>query len=141
MISLDWTLFLQFANFFILLVLLNFLLYRPLIRIMEERRQKTEGGHQHARDLEKQIQTRMEAYREKLQEAKTSASEERSALRAAAAEEEASIISDAQKKSSAQVKSVRDKVASEAQQARESLRGQAEGLAQQVASKVLGRSL
>jgi len=121
-ISLDWTLFLQFGNFIILLVLLHFLLYRPLLRIMEERRQATEGGHERARELEDEIQSRMKAYRDKLHEAKTRASEERAALRTAAAEEEGRILAEAQKKSSAQIKSVRDQVAKQAEEARKGLR-------------------
>lgn len=141
MISLDWTLFLQFANFLVLLFVLNLLLYRPLSRIMEERAQTVDGGHQRARDLENQIEAKMAAYREKLQAAKSKAAEERSALRAAAGEEESRILADAQKKAAAQVDKVRTQVAAQAQQARENLRGQADELATQVASKVLGRSL
>lgn len=141
MISFDWTLFLQFGNFIVLLALLHFLLYRPLLRIMEERRQATEGGHQRARDLEDEIQSKMKAYREKLHQAKTSANEERAAMRAAATEEEARILGEAQKKSVQQIKGVRDEVSKQASKARESLRGEAEDLAKQVASKVLGRSL
>ena len=141
MINLDWTLFLQFANFLVLLFLLNLLLYRPLSRIMEERDQTVQGGHQRAKDLENQIEAKMAAYREKLQSAKSKAAEERNALRAAAAEEEARILGDAQAKAADQVKTVRNKVASQAQEARENLRGQAEELATRVASKVLGRSL
>ncbi|MGE4345059.1 MAG: ATP synthase F0 subunit B [Geoalkalibacter sp.] len=141
MISLDWTLFLQFGNFIILLVILHFLLYRPLLRIMEERRQATEGGHERARELEDEIQSRIKAYRDKLHEAKTRASEERAAMRTAAAEEERRILAEAQQKSSAQIQSVRDQVAKQAEEARKGLRSEAQDLARQVASKVLGRSL
>jgi len=140
-IDFDWTLFLQLANFLVLIYLLNVLLFRPLGRIMEERKQATLGGHQRARDLEAEIQAKMAAYREKLQEAKSKAAEERAALRTAAAEEEARILADAQQKGAAQITALRNQVEREASAARKNLRDGADALAHQVASKVLGRSL
>lgn len=141
MIEFDITFFIQLANFLILLFLLNMLLFRPLRRVMDERKQITDGGHQRARDLEEQIQAKMAAYREKLQGAKSRAAEERSALRAAAGEEEARILSDAQKKAAAQLETIRSQVDREAAAAGQNLRDNAAQLAEQVASKVLGRSL
>lgn len=141
MIDFDITFFIQLANFLILLFLLNLLLFRPIRRVMDERKQITDGGHQRARDLEEQIQAKMSAYREKLQDAKSRAAEERSALRAAAGEEEARILSDAQKKAAAQLETIRSQVDQEAATAGQSLRDNAAQLAEQVASKVLGRSL
>jgi F-type H+-transporting ATPase subunit b len=140
-IDFDFTFFIQLANFLILLYLLNVLLFRPLRRVMDERKQITDGGHQRARDLEEQIQAKMSAYREKLQDAKSKATEERNALRAAAGEEEARILGDAQKKAAAQLQAIRGQVEREAAAAGQSLREDAAQLAGQVASKVLGRSL
>ncbi|MDO3378473.1 ATP synthase F0 subunit B [Geoalkalibacter halelectricus] len=141
MIDFNWTFFLQLANFLILIYLLNVLLFRPLTRVMDERKQATTGGHQRARDLEEQIQAKMAAYREQLQAAKAEAATERAALRLAAGEEEARILGAAHQKAADQLKAIRNQVDQEAAAARQSLRDSAGQLAQQVASKVLGRSL
>ncbi|KIH77840.1 F-type H+-transporting ATPase subunit b [Geoalkalibacter ferrihydriticus] len=141
MIDFDWTFFLQLANFLLLIFILNVLLFKPLSRIMNERKQATEGGHQRARDLEEQIQAKMAAYREQLQAAKAKAAEERASLRAAAGEEEARILGEAHEKAANQLKTIRNQVDQEAASARKNLRDGAGKLAQQVASKVLGRSL
>jgi len=140
-ISLDWTLLLQAGNFLILLLILNFLLYRPLVRVMAERSEKIDGSHQKAKDLDSKIQERMEAYRAKLQEAKQVASEERNDTRRAASQEEAKILQEAQSQASEQLQKVRNRVAKEAETARKSLRSESDKLAHQVASKVLGRSI
>ena len=141
MISFDWTLLLQAGNFLVLLFILNLLLYRPLVRIMDERQERIEGSHRKAGDLDKKIQERMEAYRAKLQDAKQTANEERGAMRKSASEEEAKILQEASRQASDRLQKVRNRVADEAETARKSLRSDADKLAHQVASKVLGRSI
>ena len=59
MISLDWTLILQFANFLILLIILNKLLYRPLLKVLAERRATIDGSHQKAESLQSEIEAKM----------------------------------------------------------------------------------
>ncbi len=77
MIELNWTLLLQFANFVVLLLVLNFLFYRPLRRLMQERQQAMEGSYQRARDLEGRISEKMADYQQRLQEAKLKGNQER----------------------------------------------------------------
>ena len=62
MISLDWTLGLQFVNFFILLIILNKFLYRPLLKVMAERRETVAGSHRRAKSLEAEIEEKMQVF-------------------------------------------------------------------------------
>ena len=55
-IKLNWTLWLQFANFFVLMFVLNFLLYRPLRKVLAERRETVDGSYSKAKKLEEQIE-------------------------------------------------------------------------------------
>ena len=93
MIKLNWTLWLQFANFFVLMFVLNFLLYRPLRKVLAERRETVDGSYSKAKKLEEQINEKMARYQEKLQEAKLQGNQEKAALRAAALEDERQILS------------------------------------------------
>jgi F-type H+-transporting ATPase subunit b len=43
MISLDRTILVQMANFIILVLVLNHLLYKPLLKILDERKEKIDG--------------------------------------------------------------------------------------------------
>lgn len=141
MISLDWTLGLQFLNFIILLVVLNKLLYRPLLKVMAERRETITGGHARAKDLEADIDDKMQRYQQQLSEAKAQANSERNELKKAAGVDEAAILSEANGKATTRLQAIKSQVADEADAASKTLKNEAEALAQQIATKILGRDL
>ena len=87
MIKLDWTLLLQFANFMILLVVLNALLFKPLRTVLAARKATIDGNLAQARATEAQIQAQVAEYEAKLQEARQRGSQERATLRQAAVAE------------------------------------------------------
>ncbi|PLX87773.1 MAG: hypothetical protein C0619_14320 [Desulfuromonas sp.] len=141
MISLDWTLILQFANFMILLIILNRLLYRPLLRVLAERRATIDGSHEKAESLQSEIEAKMTRYQEQLSEAKTAAGLERQKLKQVAMAEESTILGEAQQKATVRLQAIKEQVAGEAAEAGKMLKSEAEGMAGQIASKVLGREL
>jgi len=140
-ISVDWTLGLQFVNFIILLIVLNKLLYKPLTKIMAERREKIEGSHARAKDLQADIDEKMERYQQQLNEAKALANAERAKLKKAASEEEATMLAEAHEKATKRLQAIKDQVAAEAAEASKTLRKEAKSLAGQIATKILGRKL
>lgn len=141
MIEINWTIWLQFANFFVLMLVLNALLYRPIRSVMDRRRQTLEGSHRRAKDLENQIGEKMERYQGQLQEAKLKGAQEKAALRQEAVAEEARILAESRERAGDHVQTIKNKVAAEAVEAGKFLRSEAETLATHVASKVLGRGL
>ncbi|MCW8893447.1 MAG: hypothetical protein OQK50_09910 [Deltaproteobacteria bacterium] len=141
MISVDWTLGLQFLNFIILLLILNKLLYRPLMKIINERREAIEGSHATAKELEIAIDEKMRRYQQQLNDAKVLANDERNQLQKAAADEEAKLLSEANGKAAAQLQIIKQQVAVEAKKASNTLKSEAESLAEKIATKILGREL
>ena len=141
MIKLDWTIFLQFFNFVVLMFLLNIILYRPLRRIIAQRRETVAGDHARARDLAAQIDEKMARYQDQLQDAKQKGAAEKAQLRRQAAEQEATILGAAHEEASAQLQTIKGQVAAEAAQAREALKTETDTLAGMIAGKVLGRAL
>ena len=141
MISVDWTLGLQFVNFIILLIILNKMLYRPLKNIMAERREAIEGSHERANSLEADIEEKMQRYQQQLNEAKAAANDERNKLKKSAAEEESKILSQAQGKATERLQAIKAQVGEEAAAASQTLKSDAESLAGQIATKILGREL
>jgi F-type H+-transporting ATPase subunit b len=140
-ISVDWTLGLQFVNFVILLVVLNKLLYKPLQKILAERRDAIKGSHQCAEDLESQIDAKMLAYQNQVDAARAQANAERSELKKTALAQETSILTEAHDKVGAKLQNIKSQVAKEATEAGELLKREAESLAGQIATKILGREL
>lgn len=141
MIEINWTIALQFVNFLVLMGLLHVLLFRPVRALLAERKATIDGGHGRARELKEQIEAKMARYQEQLQLAKQQGNEEKAALRSAAAKEEAEILGAAHEVATDRLKSIRERVAGEADKARSALQAEANGLAAQVATRVLGRGL
>ena len=141
MIKLDWTLLLQFANFIILLVVLNALLFKPLRAVLAARKATIDGDLAKARSLDEQIKSQLAEYEAKLQGARQRGNQERMALRQAAQSEEARLLGSANEKASQRLQALKDQVAGEAETARQELRGETEALARQIAGKVLGRKV
>jgi len=140
-ISLDWTLGLQFINFIVLLIVLNKLLYRPLQEIIAKRRDTIAGGHARAKDLESDIDDKMHRYQQQLSDAKAEANKERNSLKQAANKEEATILAEANGKANDRLQVIKAKVAKEAEAASKTLNSEAKNLAGQIATKILGRDL
>ncbi len=63
----------QVINFTVVLVVLNFAVYRPLTKIVEERRKKIELGLRGAEEVEKRLQEADRAKDEKIRQADVSA--------------------------------------------------------------------
>lgn len=141
MISLDWTLGLQFANFIILMFILNKLLYRPLMNVIAERREAIDGSHARAKELEADIKDKMQRYQQQLNDAKLLANEARNQLKKVAAEKESAILSEAHGKATERLQVIKGQVATEAAAASKTLKKEAGALAGQIATKILGREL
>jgi len=140
-IKLDWTIFLQFVNFLVLMIALNALLYRPLRRVLAQRRGTIEEGHARARDLRGQIDEKMAAYQQQLQEAKQKGAQEKAELRKQAGRQEADILGAAHQEASDHVQKIKSQVAAEAADAQTTLKKETDALAGMIAAKVLGRTL
>ncbi len=141
MIKIDWTLFLQFANFMILMVVLNTLLFKPLRAALQARKAAIEGSRAKVQDLEEQVQAQIARYEAQLQEARAQGAQERAALRKAAQQEEARIIGEANQHSLEKLQSIKDQIQEEVVVARQALRDETEMLAREIAGKVLGRAV
>jgi F-type H+-transporting ATPase subunit b len=140
-IKVDWTIFLQAANFFILMGALHLILFRPLGNIMQRRREEIDGNLQQAGALEDRLNERLTAYQQQLQQAKNEIADERKQFRQELAEEQTRLLGAANEEAAAELQSIKDRVTEEKQQALVELQGKAAPLAAQIAQKVVGRAL
>lgn len=141
MLDFNWTLILQFINFMVLLYLLNRILFKPLRKVLDERQSSIDGGHARARELQADIDDKMERYQQQLAEAKKIANEERALLKKAAHEEEGKTLEVAHKNAANRLLQIKERVALESAEAGKVLKSESEAIAQQIAAKILGRSL
>ena len=141
MINLDWTLFQQFVNFMILMVVLNALLFKALRAALQARREAIEASKAKVQDIDEQVQAQIARYEAQLQEARQQGAQERSTLRKAGQEEEARILGGANQTAAEKLQTIKTQIQEEAGAARQALRNETEALAKEIAGKVLGRTV
>ena len=141
MIKLDWTLFLQFANFMILMAVLNALLFKPLRAALQARREAIESSKAKVHDIDEQVQAQIARYEAQLQEARLQGAQERATLRKAGQEEETRILGAANQTAAEKLQTIKEQIQEEAGTARQALRDETEDLAREIAGKVLGRAI
>jgi F-type H+-transporting ATPase subunit b len=138
-IEVNWTLFLQFANFMILMAVLNALLFKPLRAALQARKEIIESSQAKVLDIDEQVQAQIARYEAQLREARQQGGQERAALRKTAQEEETRILGEAKQASAGKLQSIKEQIQAEAGTARQALRDETEALAKEIAGKVLGR--
>jgi F-type H+-transporting ATPase subunit b len=140
-IELNLAFFVQLINFGILVLVLNIFLYKPIRKVLADRRQVVDGAREKAAAVDLEVQEKMALYEVRLREAKASASERRAESLKQAQAEETSVLEKARTQASASLATIRDRVAKEAADARVLLKQQAELLSVDISEKILGRSL
>lgn len=137
MIELDVTLWFQLANFIITLVVLNFLLIRPVRDMIRQRRETFN-------DIEKEIvaftaraESELATYEAKLREAREEASEVRKSARADADALGQTILSDAAREAREALRSAQADLHADADRAEQSLRSGVESFVRATVDKLL----
>ena len=141
MIKLDWTLFLQFVNFLVLMAVLNALLFKPLRTALRARRDSIESSRAKVQDIDEQVQAQIARYEAQLKEARQQGAEELASMRQTAQQEEARLLGEANQKATQRLQLIKEQVEKDAAAARQVLRTETESLAKEIAGKVLGRSI
>lgn len=141
MLTVDWTIFLQVANFLLLIGVLHLILFRPLGKVIQSRRDEMKGNLQQAENLEVSLNEQLTAYEQQLDRAKSEIAAERKEFRQNLAAEEAVLLKTANEAAATELQTIKDRVCAEKNQALADLKKQASTLAAQVAQKVVGRTL
>ncbi|PIE59628.1 MAG: hypothetical protein CSA32_02905 [Desulfobulbus propionicus] len=141
MISVDFTLFIHIVNMIVLMVVLNNILYKPVLGILEKRKEKISALQGEVEQLEQRAHTRQKDLDQKMREASSKAKkaldEARSGAQAAGAEKLAAIRQEADADKEKQLADIRMQV----EAARKGLQEKTEEFAKEMAGKILGRSL
>ena len=141
MISIDVTLLMHIINMIVLMVVLNAILYKPVLGILEQRARKLAALNDDVAQYEENARQRQAELDKKMREASNKAKKAldgaRSQAQAAGAEKLAVIRKESDGIKEKQLADLRSQV----EVARKELRDNAAGFAQAMASKILGRSL
>jgi len=91
-VSLDYSLGIQIVNFLLLIFILNVLLYKPILGLIDKRKKQFEDSETEIRRLQKTVEEKMAAYEEKLHQAKAAAVEQKNEIIRQGAEEAKTVI-------------------------------------------------
>jgi F-type H+-transporting ATPase subunit b len=140
-IELNLSFVIQLINFGILVLVLNVFLYKPIRKVLADRRQIIDSASEKTVSVDAEVQIKMAQYEARLQSAKAEAGAHRAEALKLAQAEETAVLERALKQASDSLASIREKVAEEAGEARELLKKQAELFSGDICEKILGRSL
>ena len=141
MINLNPTLLIQLAIFLVLMFLLNRILFRPMVRVLEERHARTAGRREKAAQLDAEAESMLATYQARIQEARTEADRARMALVREGQAERQKLLDAATAEAEKTVAAIRARVRSEAAEARKGLQQEADRLADAAAARILGRTI
>lgn len=140
-INLDQTLIIQMINFLVLLWILNRFLYKPILKILDDRKARIQASEGEVEELKARASEQWDSYQRQLQEARIEANAEKERIKAQGAEAERRLLEEARAEGSRLVEDSRKMIQEEVSKARDLLKAQASAVASEMASKILGRSL
>jgi F-type H+-transporting ATPase subunit b len=140
MVKIDWTLWVQIANFLILVFILNLILYKPIRKILRQRKEKLQGLMESINTGSKQAEDKDQAFADGIKEARATGQKEKEAVLQAAAEQERLIIADINAKARADLEAVKAQIAKEAGAVKEELEKEVDAFADSITQKILGRA-
>jgi F-type H+-transporting ATPase subunit b len=129
------------ALFAVLIWPANQLLWRPLLRVFEERAERIAGSRARAEKIAAEANDVLGSYEQAVERARRGADVDRSAILDGARKEQSQVTADARRAAEAEVSAARDAVDAALERARASLGSAAEELGREAAAQVLGRPL
>ncbi len=141
MVDVNSTVWIQMANFLALILILNFLLFRPVLKTIEKRNKKLEESQEEITSLDETIERKMAQYEERIRQARAEASIQRDAVKEEGTEQSKVIIGKVRDDLSKKLEDFKAQLQKETDAARDSLREQTRRIAAEISEKVLGRGV
>lgn len=136
-IDLDITLLIQAANFLIAMLILNFVLIKPIRTILRQRREVMNGLLKESETFNNMADSRLNNYEAELDAARTKANAQKEQIRQQGVETEQSILGAAQQEAQSLLQKSRKEVSQSVESSMHVLRGQVGDMAGRAVSRIL----
>jgi F-type H+-transporting ATPase subunit b len=137
----DYTLLIQIVTFLVLIFILNFLLFKPILNILDRRKKQMEELENEIKLFNDSVDKRVTEYEERLKQAKTNASELKKEIIKEGDDQAKGIIDIVRGEIPLMTQEFQQKMNKEIQAARQILDNKSKKLSLEIAEKVLGRSV
>ncbi len=141
MIEINATLLIQWGIFLSLMVFLHFFLFKPVLRVVDARQAKVEGTMAGAEDLQTKAAKDRDEYQAKLDAVKEKLFARTAAIRESGAKESKGLMEKAREEALAQVEATKERVRHDSEIVRKELVANVDGLAREIAGKILERQI
>jgi F-type H+-transporting ATPase subunit b len=141
MISLDYSVVYQIVLFLILWLVLSRILFRPYLGLLEEREHRTIGTQHDSTDLEHEGARLRAQYEEKIAQAQAAGYAEKEAILQGARQQRERVLNQAREEAMGMLEGVRREVEIQLEKERQFAVAEIKAIAQEMASKVLGRNV
>ncbi len=141
MIELNSTVIIQLAVVLFLMVILSTIVFKPFLRVLQERRDWVEGAEKKAKELQRRTEELMEKYRQAMAAAQAQGANIREEIRKESLAREMEILQRAMEEANGFLGEMKSKIQEKTRVARGSLRLHVANLSREIAEKILGRGL
>ncbi|MFO1463024.1 MAG: ATP synthase F0 subunit B [bacterium] len=135
------TLFVQIGVFLFTFIVLNFLVFRPVLRLMERRKSLTVGAEHEAEVLGEKTQKLIETHQGKMQEARNQGLALKEKSKKEGEAEANALSAQAHQELEATLEKTRSEIAQQSKEAQLKLRSLSRELSREMAEKLLGRKV
>ncbi|HAR48528.1 hypothetical protein ER57_17650 [Smithella sp. SCADC] len=137
----DYTMLIQMVIFLALVFVLNILLYKPILSIIDRRKKQLEESENEIKLFNESVEKRVAEYEEKLKQAKVKATEAKKEIIQEGANQAKNIVDVVRNEIPVMVREFQQKMDKEVEKAKLILDSHSQELSVQIAQKVLGRSV
>ncbi len=140
MVSVDASVFIQIVNFIFLIFVLNIVLYKPIRKVLIQRKEKLTGLEQGIDAADRDAKEKDDAFMSGVKDARANGLKEKEVLLQEASEEEKKVLEKINQKAQADLAEVREKIAKDAEIVGKSLHQELDVFANEIGQKILGRA-
>ncbi len=141
MLNIDGTLILQIANFLVLLVVMNIILYKPIRGILAKRDEEMASRQELIDDYQGRVKDDEEAIESGMVSARKEGYQEKESLKVLGQEEEKGVLQEAGAAVERKLTAAKQEIETKITAARETLESEISGFSNELAEKILGRSV
>jgi len=141
MLKIDYTLFIQIANFLFLLFVLNLFLYRPIRRILEQRLEKVRTFEGMIADFQNSAARYAKELEERSAATNKEGIREKESLRSDGLDGEKGMLREATSSATERIEQARKDIDNKALEARQVLETQLDAFSRELAEKILRRTV
>jgi len=141
MISLDYSVVYQIVIFLLLWIILSKLLFRPYLNLLDQRERRTTGAQHDSTDLQHEGARLRAQYEEKIAQAQAAGYAAKEAILQEARQQREKVLTQVREDTMRILEEVRRELASQVQRERQVVADEVRTIAQEMASKILGRNV